>query len=70
MIGEGIVVHRVARYLENLQHVQGEIQSGLDKLKAGMCEGPNAKVTLTSNEGTILYRLLTEQLGVKHRREI
>jgi hypothetical protein len=59
----------MAGYLDNLRHVQAEIQSGLDKLKAGMQEGPNATVTLTNSEGTIFYLLLTEQLGIKHRKE-
>jgi hypothetical protein len=56
-------------YLENLRYVQGDIQSGLNKLKAAMHEGPDATVMLTSSEGTTFYLLLTEQLGIKHRKE-
>jgi hypothetical protein len=56
----------MASYQENLQYVQSEIQSALDKLKAGMREGPDGKVTLTNSEGMIFYRLLTEELGIKH----
>jgi hypothetical protein len=58
----------MVNYLDHLRHVQSEIQSGLDKLRAGLHEGPEATVTLTSNEATILYWLLTEQLGIKHRK--
>jgi hypothetical protein len=60
-------VKLMASYEENVRYVRGEIQSALGKLKASMHRGPDGIVTLTNSEGTIIYRLLTEQLGIEHR---
>jgi hypothetical protein len=57
----------VANYNEHLRYVAAEIQSALDKLEAAKQSGPNGGVTLSNSEGTIIYRLLTEQLGLIHR---
>jgi len=42
------------------------MNDALDKLKAGMDDGPfGPDVALTTTEACVVYRMLTEQLGLK-----
>lgn len=44
--------------------------SALDKLGDGMDRGPDGgAVELTPAEATLLYRVMTENLGIEHRRK-
>lgn len=47
------------------EHLRGEVQSALVKLKASMDDGPGGEnATLTPSESCLVYRLLTENLGL------
>lgn len=45
------------------------VNSAAAKLRAGMNSGPDGDpVVLTPAEATVIYRLLTEQFGMKFKR--
>lgn len=48
-------------------HLTSVIYRALDKLKASMMDGPEGKpAELTPEEATMVYRALTESLGIPH----
>jgi hypothetical protein len=51
---------------EQMDTLQDLVVSALDKLKAAKDEGPGGTVELTNAEATVIYRVLTEQMGVTH----
>lgn len=54
---------------EQLEHVRATLKRAVDKLKKSMDTGPaeygGEPCELTSNEATIVWRMLVEHLGVK-----
>lgn len=52
--------------MEELSNLKQTLESAMRKLKAGFDDGPfGPDVQLTTAEACILYRAMTEQLGVK-----
>lgn len=56
------------REIEMMRAGTDAIMSALDKLANAMDAGPGGEpAVLHPNESTILYRMLTEVVGVRHR---
>jgi len=66
-VSQGGPPSRSAVRTEQMNALVTSMASALDKLKAGMESGPEGDpVSLTPAEATVVYRLLTEQLGILH----
>jgi hypothetical protein len=51
------------------EYLKRTVNNALDKLKASMDTGPGGdNAVLAADEATLVYRLITERLGVIHHK--